>query len=173
LLAEAVEELKAKQAGEVREKVIVGEAKELPSISLPLDAHIPERYVSNLNTRLSLYHRLAKVEHIEEVEDMAREFQDRFGALPEPVENLLYVVKIKVLATRAKVSSISTQGRQIVIKPHTDSRQPTAISSVDGAVKIGATQIKLDTRLLGDRWKVVLEEILSSDCARSCSRSPA
>jgi transcription-repair coupling factor (superfamily II helicase) len=171
LLAETVEELKAKQAGKVREKVIVGEAKELPSISLPLAAHIPEDYVSNLNTRLSLYHRLAKVEHIEEVEDVTQEFQDRFGPLPEPVDNLLYIVKIKVLATRAKVSSISTQGRQIVIKPQTVNF-PLKIRGVgggiseylDGAVKIGATQIKLDTRLLGDRWTKVLEEILSSNC---------
>jgi len=180
LLAEAVEELKAKQAGEVREKpvlsevegVVVGEEKELPSISLPLDAHIPEEYVSNLNTRLSLYHRLAKVEHIEEVEEVAREFQDRFGPLPEPVENLLYIVKIKVLATRARVSSISTQGRQIVIKPQTvDSplklRGARGVMSeyLDSAVKIGATQIKLDTRLMGDKWKAVLEEMLSSDYA--------
>jgi hypothetical protein len=37
--------------------------------------------------------------------------------------------------------------------------------SNDGAVKIGATQIKLDTRLIGDRWKDVLEEILGSNCA--------
>jgi transcription-repair coupling factor (superfamily II helicase) len=175
LLAETVEELKAKQAGEVREKVIVGEAKQSPSISLPLDAHIPEEYVANLNTRLSLYHRLAKVEHIEEVEDVAREFQDRFGPLPEPVENLLYIVKIKVLATQAEVSSVSTQGRQIVIKP-----QGAAIASIakqspgksyDGAVKIGATQIKLDTRLLGDRWKFVLEEILSSNDVRNLLKS--
>lgn len=28
------------------------------------------------------------------------------------------------------------------------------------AIKIGPTQVKLDTRLLGDRWKVTLEEIL-------------
>jgi transcription-repair coupling factor (superfamily II helicase) len=169
LLAEAVEELKAKQAGEVREKVIAGEAKELPSISLPLDAHIPEEYVSNLNTRLSLYHRLAKVEHIEEVEDMAREFQDRFGPLPEPVQNLLYVVKIKVLAMGSKVSSISTQGRQIVIKPHetviASGAKQSLSKGYDGAVKLGATQIKLDTRLLGDRWEKVLEEILRSNCA--------
>jgi len=167
LLAEAVEELKAKQAGKVSEKIIIGEAKELTTISLPLDAHIPEEYVPNLNTRLSLYHKLAKVEHIEEVEDVAQELQDRFGSLPEPVENLLYIVKIKVLATRAEVSSISTQGRQIVIKP-----QETVIASIakqslgksyDGAVKTGATQIKLDTRLLGNRWKVVLEEILRSN----------
>jgi transcription-repair coupling factor (superfamily II helicase) len=170
LLAEAVEELKAGQAGEVKKKVIVGEEKESPSISLPLDAHIPEEYVSNLNTRLSLYHRLAKMEHVEEVQDVAREFQDRFGPLPEPVENLLYIVKIKVLATKAKVSSISTQGRQIVIKPQ-GTGSPLKIGgargvmtkSLDSAVKIGATQIRLDTRILGDRWKVVLEDIMGSN----------
>jgi len=192
LLAEAVEELKASSSnlslegrgirgigeGGVRKGVIAGDlpaktwqagAKESPSISLPLDAHIPEEYVPNLNTRLSLYHRLARVERVEEVEDAAREFQDRFGPLPEPVENLLYIVKIKVLAMKAKVSSIATQGRQIVIKP-----QPTVIASAakqslgkgyDAAVKIGATQIRLDTRLLGDRWRVVLEEMLSSSSA--------
>jgi transcription-repair coupling factor (superfamily II helicase) len=168
LLAEAVEELKAKQAGEVREKVIASEAKQSPSIALPLAAHIPEEYVSNLNTRLSLYHRLARVEHIEEVEDIAQEFQDRFGPLPRPVDNLLYMVKIKVLAMRAKVSSISTQGRQIVIKPQSviaSEAKQSLSRRYNAAVKIGATQIKLDTRLLGDRWPKVLEEILSSNCA--------
>jgi transcription-repair coupling factor (superfamily II helicase) len=166
LLAEAVEELKAKQTGEARKSVIAVEAKELPSISLPLDAHIPEEYAPNLNTRLSLYHRLARVEHIEEVEDMKREFKDRFGPLPQPVDNLLYIMKIKILAAGAEVNSVSIQGRQIIIKP-----QETVIASVakqslvksySAAVKIGATQIKLDTRILGDRWTDVLEEILRS-----------
>jgi transcription-repair coupling factor (superfamily II helicase) len=185
LLAEAVEELKAQQAGEAREKLVVGEKKEPPSISLPLDAHIPEEYISNLNARLSLYHRLARVEHIEEVEEVARELQDRFGPLPEPVENLLYMVKIKVLAVRADVSAVSTQGRQIVIKPQrgtspaegrpiaTEPPKVTSHLKVRGvggvmsasphpAIKIGATQIRLDMRLLGDGWKALLEEILNS-----------
>ena len=172
LLAEAVEQLKAKQTGEARKSAIVGEAKELPSIVLPLDAHIPEEYVPNLGTRLSLYHRLARVEHIEEVEDMARELEDRFGPLPKPVDNLLYIVKIKILAARAEVSSVSTQGRQIVVKLQA-ADSPLKIRGErgvtgrypDSAVKIGATQIKLDTRLLGDGWKVVLEEVLSSHYA--------
>jgi transcription-repair coupling factor (superfamily II helicase) len=195
LLAEAVEELKASSAnlslerrgiepvlslskdeggikqGAIASPDVIG-TKQSPTISLPLDAHIPEEYVSNLNTRLSLYHRLAKVEHIEEVEDMARELEDRFGPLPEPVKNLLYIVKIKVLATRTQVSSISTQGRQIVIKPQEGVSSPLKIRRAggvmsgypDAAMKIGATQIKLDTRLLGDRWKLVLEELLSSHC---------
>jgi len=196
LLAEAVEELKASSRslslegrgigeGGIKKSVIAGDAKQPPNISLPLTAHIPEEYVSNLNTRLSLYHRLARVEHIGEVEDMAQEFKDRFGPLPAPVENLLYMVRIKVLATQAEVSSVSTQGRHIVMKPRT-ANSPLKIRGagsrprpdnvgmksagvmskyLDSALKIGATQIKLDTRLLGDSWREVLEEILSSNCA--------
>ena len=77
------------------------------------------------------------------------------------MDNLLYIMRIKVLAVRAKVNSVSTQGRQIVIKPQTDGRRLIVTNPVGAAVKIGATQIKLDTRLLGDRWTEVLEEILS------------
>jgi len=166
LLAEAVEELKAKQTGKAGKGVIGGETKELPSVVLPLDAHIPEEYVPNLNTRLRLYHRLASMEHIEDVEDIAQEFEDRFGTLPQPVENLLYVVKIRILAARVEVGSVSTQGRQIVVKSHESAiasrAKQSLVKSYDSAIKIGATQIKLDVRLLGDRWKVILEEILSS-----------
>jgi transcription-repair coupling factor (superfamily II helicase) len=164
LLAEAVEELKAKQAGQMRERPVVSEAKESPTISLPLDAHIPEEYVPNLNTRLSLYGRLARAEHIQDVEDMARELRDRFGSLPHPVENLLYIVRIKVLATKSKVDSISTQGRQIVIKPENviaGEAKRSLSRQHPAAVKIGATQIKLDAKLLGAKWTEVLEELLS------------
>jgi hypothetical protein len=72
------------------------------------------------------------------------------------------------LATKAEVDSISTQGRHIVIKPHETVIAGVAKQSLDrkyeGAIKIGPTRIKLDSRLLGDRWKAVLEEILSSSC---------
>jgi len=167
LLAEAVEELKAKQAGEARKSVVVGQTKELPSVVLPLDAHIPEEYVPNINTRLSLYSRLAGVNHVEEVDDMAQEFKDRFGPLPLPVGNLFYIVKVKVLAARAEVSSVSTQGKQIVLKPREGviERMAKQCLSKDygAAVKVGTAQIKLDTRLLGGRWKIVLEDILEAD----------
>jgi transcription-repair coupling factor (superfamily II helicase) len=100
---------------------------------------------------------------------MTREFRDRFGPLPQPVNNLVYIMKIKILAVQANVNSVSTQGRQIVIKPQIIDSS-LKIRGVRGvmskylgtAVKIGTTQIKLDTRLLGDKWTGVLEEILRS-----------
>jgi transcription-repair coupling factor (superfamily II helicase) len=161
-----VEELKAKQTGETRKRVITGETKESPSVVLPLDAHILEEYVPNLNTRLSLYSRLARVDHVEEVEDMVQEFKDRFGPLPPPVENLLYIVRIKVLAAQAGISSVFIQGKQIVLKPQEGTIESLAKQCLSkdygAAVKVGTAQIKVDTQLLGDRWKVILEDILSS-----------
>lgn len=56
---------------------------------------------------------LANAGHIEEVAAVAQEFKDRFGALPRPVENPLYMVRIDILTMRAKVNSISTQGRRV------------------------------------------------------------
>jgi transcription-repair coupling factor (superfamily II helicase) len=100
---------------------------------------------------------------------MAREFKDRFGPLPQPVENLLCIVKIKVLAAQAGVNSISTQGKQIVIKSResviASVAKQSLIKGYGAAVKVGTTQIKLDTRLPGKRWTEVLEEILSSNCS--------
>jgi transcription-repair coupling factor (superfamily II helicase) len=175
LLAEAVEESKASSPnispegrgtgeGGIKRSVVAGQQNQSPSISLPLAAYIPEEYVPNLGTRLGLYHRLAGLELIEEVADFVQEFIDRFGALPQPVDNLLYMVKIKVLAIKAGVSSVSRQGRQIVIRPRTDGGRLTVNSAIDAAVKTGATQIRLDTRLAGDRWQDILEEILRSNC---------
>jgi transcription-repair coupling factor (superfamily II helicase) len=163
LLSEAVEELKAKQRGETGKKV--KPEAEQPSISLPLAAHIPEEYVPDLNARLNLYHRMARISGLEEVDDLAQELRDRFGILPQPVENLLYVLKVKILATKAGISSVSAQGRQIVIKPRgqaiTHQIRELLRTGYDGALRIGISQIRLDTRLSGDKWKFILEEVLS------------
>ncbi|MFC2056029.1 transcription-repair coupling factor, partial [Chloroflexota bacterium] len=61
LLAQAVEEQKAKQTGVV-EKEITPLRLPPPSIDLPLPAYIPEDYVADLLTRLGLYQKLVKLE---------------------------------------------------------------------------------------------------------------
>ncbi len=160
MLAEAVEEQKSRKDHYERHPILASKTKPFASISLPLAAYMSEEYVPNLSARLSLYHRLARIECIEEIEDITTELRDRFGILPQPVENLLFIVKVKILATKAGIGSISTQGKQILIKPW-----KTEMLSLEKryhrAVKIGATQIRLDTRSLGNKWTEVLEEILT------------
>ena len=161
MLAEAVEEQKAKKDYYYeRRPILASKTKPFASISLPLAAYVPEEYVPNLSARLSLYHRLARIERIEEIEDITTELRDRFGVLPQPVENLLYIMKVKILATKSGIGSISTQGKQITIKPW-KMEMLSLEKRYDRAVKIGATQIRLDTMSLGNKWTKVLEEILT------------
>ena len=160
LLAEAVEVQKAKLSGVKEEKKPL--RLPTPAIALPLDAYIPGDYVPDLETRLGLYQKLVKVEEVGQLEPLAQEFQDRFGALPGEVQNLLYAVRIKLLAAQAGIESVTTEHGQIVIRrfegfPFDRQKLETVIR--DG-VRVGHTQISLNLRRLGSKWKGVLEEIL-------------
>ena len=66
-----------------------------PQINVGAAVLIPEGYVRDLDVRLDLYRRVAHLKDAAEIEALAAEMIDRFGALPEPVEHLLQVVAIK------------------------------------------------------------------------------
>jgi transcription-repair coupling factor (superfamily II helicase) len=113
---------------------------------------------------LSLYRRLAKIERIEEVGDIAQELEDRFGSLPQPMRNLLYVVEIKALAAKLGVESIFTSGNHVVVK-FKEGREINRLSLPDKygkAIKVGNTQVKLGIRYFGNKWPAVLREILQA-----------
>jgi transcription-repair coupling factor (superfamily II helicase) len=160
LLAEAIEEQKAKQAG-VPEKARPSRLPP-PSLDLPLHAYIPEEYVADVETRLSLYQSLAKLDRVEQVETLAQEFSDRFGSLPIEVKNLLYAVKVKILAAKAGIESIATEDGQIVLRLFDGmqfDKQKLEPCFKDG-IKVGTTQLRLDLKRLGKGWQGVLEEVL-------------
>jgi transcription-repair coupling factor (superfamily II helicase) len=159
LLADAVEEQKARRAGA---KVTKPPHLPPPTIDLPLPAYIPEDYVPDLNTRLSLYQRLVKLDQAELIGDLAQEFGDRFGALPIEVRNLLYALRIKILAGKARIESIDIEDRQIVVRRFQGmpfDRQKLEPLARDG-IKLGLTQIYLSPKRLGKEWQKVLEEVL-------------
>jgi len=161
LLSDAVEEQKARQAGISGEKVKSSRLP-APTIDLPLPAYIPGEYVSDLDTRLSLYQNLVKLERVEQVDDMAHEFSDRFGSPPPEVKNLLYMVKLKALAARAGIESISIEQGQIILRlfegMQFDKHQLEPLLK-DG-VHLGLTQLRLNPKRLGSEWQGVLEEVV-------------
>ena len=160
LLAEAIEKLKGGEgeAGLRRAEL----ALPSPTIDVPLAAYIPADYVSDEGTRLALYQRMAKLASFEEGEELAQELRDRFGELPTPVKSLLYLLKIKMLAIRAGVVSISSEGNQIVVKPEGEINRPILQKALGDKVRIGLSQIRLDKRRLGLRWQETLEQLLET-----------
>ncbi len=161
LLAEAVEAQKAKLSG-AGEKPAGPPPLPPPSVNLPLTARIPEEYVPDIETRLDLYQKLVKLETIAQVETLAQEFIDRFGTSPVEVANLLYAVKIKLLAARADIESISTEHGQIVLRRFEgmpfDKRKLEPVLK-DG-ITAGFTRLILNPKRLEGEWPGVLEEVL-------------
>ena len=76
------------------------------TINLNLDIRIPEDYVPNMNHRLMLYKRIASIRSEEQIGSIREEIQDRFGMIPEAVENLLKYGLMKLKAEKLKIRSI-------------------------------------------------------------------
>jgi transcription-repair coupling factor (superfamily II helicase) len=163
LLAEAVDELKARRSAEKQGKSFVPRMHlPPPTIDLPQPAFIPGDYVADTDTRLSLYQCLAGAKNIEGVEALGKDFKDRFGELPVEVRNLLFAVKLKVLAARARIESISTEGEQIVLRrPSGIQFDPARTGASRTGVRASINQVRLDTTILGKDWQKDLEEVVT------------
>ncbi|NOR04897.1 MAG: transcription-repair coupling factor [Deltaproteobacteria bacterium] len=66
-----------------------------PEVNLGIPAFIPEEYVPDVEQRLLLYRRMARLEDNEKDTDFSLELRDRFGPMPEEVASLLKVMGIK------------------------------------------------------------------------------
>jgi transcription-repair coupling factor (superfamily II helicase) len=167
LLARAVDDLKAKQAGVPDEKIRESHLPP-PSVDLPLPAFIPEEYVEDLDTRINLYQRLVKLQKTEGLQSLDKEFNDRFGAPPPEVENLLYGVRIKILGTRANLESVAMNEGDIVLRRFEGMRfdrnniEPAlrGIRAPTGSVHFDPLAIRLNPKRIGATWPVILEDVI-------------
>jgi transcription-repair coupling factor (superfamily II helicase) len=108
MLEEAVAQLKAG----VEEPA---EEQWSPTIAIGAPVMIPETYVSDLQLRLGLYRRLATLETDAEIDTFGAEMIDRFGPLPEEVNQLLKIMAIKVLCRRANVEKVEGGPKGIIV----------------------------------------------------------
>jgi transcription-repair coupling factor (superfamily II helicase) len=86
-----------------------------PNINLGLPVLIPENYVSDLPVRLGLYRRVSNLANDAENEALAAELVDRFGKLPEEVENLLETVALKRACREAGVEKLDAGPKGMVL----------------------------------------------------------
>src|SRR4051795_11868436 len=63
---------------------------------LALDAYVPADYVAYEAAKLDVHRRIALSEAVDELRDIEIELADRFGELPEPVENLILAQEARI-----------------------------------------------------------------------------
>ncbi|MDT0381969.1 transcription-repair coupling factor [Streptomyces sp. DSM 42041] len=97
-----------------------GEVEEAPlevKIELPVDAHVPHDYAPGERLRLQAYRAIASANSEADITAVREELADRYGPLPEPVENLLLVAGLRMLARSCGVTDITLQGSNIRFSP--------------------------------------------------------
>ena len=111
MLEDAVAELRAAKGRRKAE-----DTEWTPQISLGLPVLIPDTYVRDLPVRLGLYRRIGALTNDEETGAIAAEFVDRFGPLPDEVQNLLDVVTLKRLCKIAGVEKLEAGPKGMVLQ---------------------------------------------------------
>jgi transcription-repair coupling factor (superfamily II helicase) len=107
LVGEAVAEFRGEEAAESVEM----------KVELPVDAHLPHDYVPGERLRLEAYRKIAEVTAADGLQAVREELLDRYGPVPEPVENLLAVARLRIKARRAGLTDITLQGNQVRFGP--------------------------------------------------------
>jgi transcription-repair coupling factor (superfamily II helicase) len=112
-----------------------------PILNLRISAFIPEDYIADTYQRLAVYKRLSSLKTASEHISLQAEMEDRYGPLPEPVQHLLDVVAIKVLARQLKIHKLDATGDGILIA--FDPAQPLNDVQVRRLLSDSAVHIKL------------------------------
>ena len=118
LLAQAVRQFRLATGvqGPDEESILDASLSIPTSVNLPLSIGIPDTYITDQALRLKLYRRLADINDEAALASIEMEFVDRFGPLPEQVKNLIFQIKIKLMAALAGLASVSFEGRQILLR---------------------------------------------------------
>ncbi len=158
LLSTAVRRRKAERRGEV----LPLEPLEDTLIDLPLAAYVPTDYVPDGGLRLRLYRRMAALESLEEIDEMAAELADRFGPIPDPVNNLLYQLRVKSLALKAGIPAVVTEAGQIKIRLADDSALDRyhLQRHLGGGVRVSRTAIWMSREMSTHEWQVILVQVM-------------
>lgn len=105
LLEDAILELEGKEKFQEKE------------VKVKTEAYIPYYYIEDEDIRLSFYKKLADTRTIEQLERLRNELKDRFGPIPNELEELFFVQKVKILISKNNnIKSVTVSNREILLE---------------------------------------------------------
>lgn len=104
LLDEVIKEI---QGVETKEEIDV-------QIDINISSFIPDEYIENSSQKIEIYQNIALARTEDDIQNVIDEIIDRFGAIPEEVNNLLEIARIKELAKKAFVTKIASKKESVV-----------------------------------------------------------
>jgi transcription-repair coupling factor (superfamily II helicase) len=82
-----------------------------------VDAYVPAAYIASEALKIDLHRRLALTETEDELRELHAATEDRFGELPEPVENLFRIQEVKLKLARVGADYLVFRGGRATVGP--------------------------------------------------------
>ncbi|MFZ7125412.1 MAG: transcription-repair coupling factor [Desulfobacterales bacterium] len=99
-----------------------------PEINVPFSALLPDDYVPDIDQRMALYRRMSGMRELKELAELKAELSDRYGPLPDAVNQLLLKMGLRILAVKAGVQKLDlTDGRLSLAFSVEHQKQPEAL----------------------------------------------
>ncbi|HET8897622.1 MAG TPA: TRCF domain-containing protein, partial [Rhodanobacteraceae bacterium] len=121
-------------------------------VSLHLPALIPDDYLPDVHTRLTLYKRIASARDSDALRELQVEMIDRFGLLPEQAKNLFAITELKLAATPLGIRKLELgpNGGRVLFREQPNIDPMTIIRLIQSQPRI----YKLDGQ---DKLRVAME----------------
>ena len=150
---------------------LTSENKETPRevfLELEYTGFIPDSYISDASVKFDLYKKIASVSSRESLDSLRSEITDRFGPLPEEVDNLFCIAEIKILMRALSIYHAYERRGEITfvldkVAAINVSKLVTLVTLSAGRVRISPSSdkiiMKTDTFSLKDKALFILEEL--------------
>ncbi len=110
MYAQLLEEAVAEQRGEPPASL------PLVRLEIPVTAYVPPDYIAYEATKIDAHRRIAQSNEPRALDEVRAELTDRFGAPPEPVENLLLLQSIRLQAAALRASAVVFRGGRLQVE---------------------------------------------------------
>jgi transcription-repair coupling factor (superfamily II helicase) len=97
-----------------------GAGEELPEpvrLDVNVDAYVPADYVPYEQAKIEVHRRVASALEVADVERLREDLEDRFGPIPEPLENLLSLQRARIKFGQAGARTVSFRGDRLAVVP--------------------------------------------------------
>jgi transcription-repair coupling factor (superfamily II helicase) len=147
ILDEAVQAAQAAVSGS-------GEAEEdwePVRLEVGVDAYVPPDYIPYEQAKVDVHRRIAGAREVAEIGMLREELTDRFGEIPEPLENLLLLQTARIKLGQAGASTVSFKGGRLAVTPiELDSRRVKALRAEMPEALYESGKSQLSMRVSGD-----------------------
>ena len=82
-----------------------------------VDAYVPADYIPLEAVKIDLHRRIALAEDEDELRELVSATEDRYGPLPEPVENLFAIQEAKLKLARLGADYLVYRGGRMTVSP--------------------------------------------------------